>query len=78
MWILPYGFFILVYYPLTSNLKVREIYYYIYKKTYIFRNIGAWFFFVILIAMFVDKKNIFVIGQQKISLLIITVPIHFQ
>ena len=39
------GLFILVDYPLTSNTKDREMYYFIYKKTYIFRNIGAWFCF---------------------------------
>ena len=39
-----YGLFILVDYPLNYNLKGREIYYYIYYKTYIFRKIGGQFF----------------------------------
>ena len=72
------GLFILVDYPLTSILGVREIYHYIYKKTYNFRKIGASDFLCCLIAMFVVKKTGFKIGQQKISPPIITGPLHFQ
>ena len=72
------GIFILVDFPLTSKLGVNEIYYYIYLKTYNFRNIGASDFLCCLITMFVVKKTGYKIGQQKISPSIITGPLHFQ
>ena len=52
-----YGLFILVDYPLTSNLEVRETYYYIYQNTYILRKIGAWVFFC--------RFNSHVFGQEN-------------
>ena len=40
----PYSLFIILDHPLISNLKVREIYCYIYQKTYILINSGGWCF----------------------------------
>ena len=73
-----YGLFLIVYYPLTSNLKLdKNITIYI-RKLICLEILEPGAFFVILIAMFVVKKTGFKISQQKISPLLITEPLHFQ
>ena len=78
MWSSPYGLFIIVDYPLDSNLGGIEIYYYIYYKTYILRKIGGWVFFHFIITHVVVKKTGFKIGQLNIYLLINAGPLYFQ
>ena len=74
----PYGLFIIVDYPPASNLEVREIYYYIYYKTYILWKIGRWVFCCFFITHVVVKKTGFKISQPKISPLINAGPLYFQ
>ena len=66
MWSLPYGLFILVDYPLISNLKVDK-----YITIYIIRLISLEIleagFFCPIITHDVVKKTGLKIGQQKIS-----------
>ena len=52
----PYGLFILVDYPLTSNLKGRELYCYIHYKNYSFIKIWGCGFFVLLLPVFWSRK----------------------
>ena len=59
------GLFILVDYPLTSNLEVREIYYYIYWRTYIFRKIGAWVFLCLIHSHVCGQENWFQIWSTE-------------
>ena len=59
------GLFILVDYPLTSNLEVREIYYYIYQRTYIFRKIGAWVFLCLINSHVCGQENWFQIWSTE-------------
>ena len=53
----PYGLFIIVDYRLTFKLKFREIYYYIYYKTYILITIRGWCFLEHVISRVVVKKK---------------------